>query len=185
MILQATGELSSGYSNLWKARYLVDHERRWAASGNVENPDKTPITSAILQAFGFRDYDEALKYYVGDVAYQKSNDYREDVKQQVADSERFAVRLGLDKGDDEWYAQVSGALTRGMGNNPQRLADTHNLITQKMAAGNDRIFKSLLGVLYQNPPSEMRNIINNLPDDGTYQKQMLLNLLDEIDKQEL
>jgi hypothetical protein len=83
MVLNGFAEISSGYSNAFRARYAFKHGQIVHGGDVIDN--HVTVMEAVLKAGGFPTMDETLHWYQITEGYEKSKEFKTDVRQWYKD----------------------------------------------------------------------------------------------------
>lgn len=96
---------SSGYSNAFKARMAMAYERKMNGFGDITDRNVGSV-EAFMMALGFRTVDERNRAYRNDISYQKSKEWKQDVRQYYKDITHHLAMQGVSAKDVEFQARV-------------------------------------------------------------------------------
>jgi hypothetical protein len=175
----AVASLSSGFSNYKRASYLIEAGETMDRFGNTTE-DATPFVSGLAALFGFRDIDEAMKYYVADELYKKDAAYAEDNKKTVDNLFQFAAQMGFTDKDDERLGHV----LKGVLNikDPLHRSDVMSIVQSRTRGGDLRVYEAAMRMMTRGQTDGLDKLINVWADPA--QQKALRNYKSELDKME-
>lgn len=155
--------LSSGMSNLFKAKMALEHHKAYGNRGQVLDPSvSTP--EAILMAFGFKTMDSARATWVGMELYEKSSEYTKDVSEWY---KQLTMKLASEGGradTDEYITTVTSMAFLAFGSSKK----AHSIIARNLdrdtLAGKGAIYDSILRRAEVLTGDELRTVVNSAPD---------------------
>lgn len=143
-VAHSFAQLSSGYSNAFKAAYALKYGEKINSLGSITDYNvNTP--EAIAALFGFETLDEANNRKVKQSLYDNSTALKDDVTQWHKDFKMHLNRKGITPKDYEYTVKMFSEAWRVWGNDNQRARDIlKRLIEKDISNGEDVMFKSLM-----------------------------------------
>lgn len=174
-------KLSSGYSNLFKASYMLEYGKKVNTLGGTTDTSVSR-PEAIAQVFGFTTLDEAQRYWVNNEMYEKSKAYEDDVKAWYKDFKKHITNKDLNLAQQEQITRTYSEAWRVFGNDSYR---AKQIIAQELrkdvSAGDGRMYQSIMRAAGIMSTDEVRTLVKALPGYNEAKKNEIMNTLDYID----
>jgi len=156
--------LSSGMSNIFKAKMALEHGKAYGSRGQITDPSVSS-PEAILKAFGFRTMYEAQKTWVGMDMYEKTAAYTEDVNKWYKGLAMKLASEGSTAETDEYIVTVMSMAFAAFGSSEKAMGIIKRNLDRDSQAGVGAIYDSILRSSDFIKLSEVETWSNTVPDD--------------------
>jgi hypothetical protein len=171
--------LSSGMSNMFKAKMALEHGKAYGNRGQVIDPSvSTP--EAIMLAFGFRTMASTQSAWVGYDVYEQSKEYTEDVNKWYKSLTRKLASEGSRAETDEYVVKVMSMSFLAFGKSEKAMGILQRNLDRDTLAGTGVIYDSILKRADYMSVEEMMTWSNAVPDDGSGSKEALRETIEYI-----
>jgi len=171
--------LSSGMSNIFKAKMALEHGKAYGTRNQVIDPSvSTP--EAIMLAFGFRTMESTQRAWVGYDLYEKSKAYTDDVNIWYKRLTRKLASEGSRADTDEYVVKVLSMSFLAFGNSEKAMGILQRNLDRDTLAGTGVIYDSILKRADYMSTEEMMTWSNAVPDDGSGSKEALRETVEFI-----
>lgn len=158
-VVRKTGQISSGFSAALKARMALDLERR---AGTLEGTSNSVVEApqAILYAFGIGSMDEARARYLNDKQYQRTKEFKEDMRLYVNQAKQMILDRNPNVTPDVFADKAMQHVLRAMGDSKEVRMEFDRLLEDMYANKDVRIIESSLnyaGILGRDGLREVGN----------------------------
>lgn len=168
--------LSSGMSNVFKARMALDYHKSYGARGQVTDPSvSTP--EAMLFLFGFRTMEQTQRTWVGMDLYEKTKAYSDDVNTWYKQLTMKLASEGTKAETDEYITTVLSMSFNAFGSSEKAMGIIKRNLDRDSMAGTGIIYDSILKRADYVSGEQMEEWSNAVPDDGSGIKQDLTDTL--------
>lgn len=165
--------MASGYSNAYKARYMLAYGQKLNSVGGISDPNVTTI-EAIATALGMGTIDEAKGYVVSAKSYNESKLLKEDFNKWYIDLKRHVTREGMTTQELEYVSRMTSEFFRVTGNDNPLIKQMFLDNLRKDVQGRDmKLFRVIKRAMQLPDDEEARKIINAIPQDDNLRKQQL------------
>lgn len=182
MVLRKAAEISSGMSNIFKAKVaLKEHVMR---NGTDVVDDHVTTGEAFFKLFGLSSMDETLEWNQRSEQYAKSKAFRDDVIHLFKEVDKHLALQGVDAREEDYYARAIGFLFGGF-EGAQREAALEiwdQELQRKARDGDSTMMNNLLKKSGMMTNSEIRSMIIGMPGMSEEQKQAFIKIFDDVDK---
>lgn len=174
-------KISSGYSNLFKARYALTTGQKINTLGGITDKNVTKA-EAIAQVFGFGTLDEAQKYWVNNETYQGSKQFEDDVKAWYKDFKKHIVSKDLGATEQERVTRVFSEAWRVFENDSVRAKQIiASELRRDVANGDARVYQNIMRLAGIMPADELKTLVKALPDYDEGKRAQMLETIDFIE----
>jgi len=168
--------LSSGMSNIFKAKMALEYGKAYGSRGQVADPSvSTP--EAVLLAFGFRTMESTQRTWVGMDLYEKTSEYSKDVNTWYKNLTMKLASEGGRADTDEYITTVFSMAFNAFGSSEKAMGIIKRNLDRDSQAGTGIIYDSILKRADYISGEQMEEWSNAVPDDGTGTKQDLTDTL--------
>lgn len=183
-VIVATGHLTSGFSNAYRAILALESGKKVSSTGSVSDPEVSS-TEAIATLFGMSTQDETRSRAANAILYRESKDQLQDAKKWYKSLAVELGREGITPDELAWQQKVFSYAAQGFKDSPKALETIMFEMEKDIGKGNGYIFEATLKMMDFKTPEQMRSFVKNLPDDPNNTREKLLELLDAINGEEL
>lgn len=174
-------KLSSGFSNAYKAAYAMEYGKKVNTLGGVTDSNvSTP--EAVAQFFGFGTLDEAQRFWVSNVTYEKSKAFEQDVNEWYKGLKQHMANSDQTPEQADNILKIYGEAWRVWGNDnfkAKQIID--QLLKKDLANGDNRMYKNLLNMTGIMDKDELKNLVNALPNVSEEKRSQIQSTIDFID----
>jgi hypothetical protein len=176
-VVKQTARISSGFSNAWKARVALDLERR---AGTLEGTSDSPIPTAqaILYLFGIGSMDEARSRYLNDKQYQKTKEFKEDMRLYFNQASQRILERDPNATPDVFADKALSHILRAMGDSKEVRREFDALLEKAYANKDVRLIESALNYAGIHGRDGLREIGNNAKFKDEEQKRRFMEVID-------
>ena len=172
--------LSSGMSNLFKAKMALEHHKAYGSRGQVIDPSvSTP--EAILMLFGFKTLDAARTAWVGMELYEESSAYTKDVNQWYKQMTMKLASEGTTADTDAYAVKVLSMSFLAFGSSQKALNVVRRNLDRDTMSGSVAIYDSILRQGDVILPGKLKAISNAAPEYAG--KEQLMKTIELIGQQ--
>jgi len=168
--------LSSGMSNIFKAKMALEYHKAYGTRGQVTDPSVSS-PEAMLFLFGFRTMEQTQRTWVGMDMYEKTNQYTEDVNEWYKGLTRKLASEGGKADTDEYIVTVLSMAFKAFGSSEKAMGVIKRNLDRDSQAGSGIIYDSILKRADYISADQMETWSNAVPDDGSGIKQDLTETL--------
>jgi hypothetical protein len=136
-------KLSSGYSNAMKAAYALKYREKMSTTGRITD-SKVNTPEAILSAFGFQTWDEAINQYSSMDAYLKSKQHKDDVNSWYNSLKNHLNDTNITPEQLDYTIKVHSEAWRAWADDDIAKTEVDRLLKQDLQNGDFRIYQSAL-----------------------------------------
>lgn len=180
MVAKEVAKISSGWNAADRARILMATREKHDKMGHTIDSD---ISSAEAYAalFGFGTEDESKYYKISQEVFKKGKQYEEDVMSKYKDIVRYVtVETEKPNADIEHITRVSGMLMQTFKDDPIALDLVAKQWSRDIVGGEANLANKIVKLITKAPnPSELKDLVRNMPGDEE-QKKQLLQRIDDI-----
>lgn len=175
-------KLSSGFSNAYKAAYVLEYGKKYGTLGGNTNSN-IPTPNAIALVFGFQSLADAQTRYVNDKLYNKSKDLEKDVKEYYKQAKNHLLSKDPGITSSELAQKLTGEAWRVWGNDNIRakqllLGELRRDLQDKDA----RLYQQVLRNNNILNAAELENLMRAVPYKDEAQRQRALGTLEYMNK---
>lgn len=169
-------KLSSGFSNAFKAAYVMHYDRKM---GTVTSTDgNVPTAEAVAIAFGFPSLNDAKKFYVSNAMYQKSKSFGEDVNKWYAENKKHLLSKYPGMEGTDYASRVPTEALRVWGNgNAQALQIIRRNIQRDLENGDARLFQRIIEQNGIMSADELEGLIRSAPYESEEKRQQAIGVV--------
>lgn len=168
--------LSSGMSNVFKAKMALEYHKTYGARGQVSDPSvSTP--EAMLLLFGFRTMEQTQRTWVGMDLYENTKAYSDDVNDWY---KQLTMKLASEGGraeTDEYITTVLSMSFNAFGSSEKAMGIIKRNLDRDSQSGTGIIYDSILKRADYVSSEQMMEWSNAVPDDGSGIKQDLVDTI--------
>lgn len=158
-------KLSSGYSNVMKAKMAIEYGKYYGSRGQVLDASvSTP--EAIALAFGFRTMDSARSTWVGMGIYEKSTQYKDDINAWYRETTRNLSTEGTTADESKYITETLSLAFDAFGTNPRAMKIIENNLNRDSRMGKGALYDNILKQADYVGVEEMQTWADAAPDDG-------------------
>ncbi|MFT4271685.1 MAG: hypothetical protein QM578_11790 [Pantoea sp.] len=142
-VMQDVGNLSSGYSNAYKAWLMLKYQREYSATGAMTR-DNVTTPEAFAKALGFQSLAQARSFAVMDDIRTENDKYNADIDQYFNDVSRRLMADGVTAEQQQYLIRMS---QYGMSAFPNNVAAHKRWMANMMKqieGGDRRLFDSIM-----------------------------------------
>ena len=171
-------KLSSGFSNAYKAAYVMEYDKKYGTLGGTTN-SSIPTPNAIAMVFGFNSLSDAQSRYVNDVMYNKSQDFEKDVRAYYKEAKNHLLSKYEGITASEFASKITGEAWRVWGNDNYR---ARQLLQQELRRDlqdkDARLYQRILRDNNMLNSGELEGLIRATPFRDEEQRQRALDTVD-------
>lgn len=172
--------ISSGFSNMFKGRFMQEYGKKINARGDVVDENVTSV-EAMMQIAGFSPQDESDYYYVSQKTYEESKEYEEDVLKVYEEQRRRSVAKNVLPGEVEYYNRMMQLPWMVFGNDNFRARKIiERELRRDMDKGDVRMINNVLDMHDIMSNEELKSTVDALPDVPQDMKDKYKRVLDDI-----
>lgn len=169
--------LSSGYSNLFKAAYALEYGKKYGILGSTDSNIPTP--NAIAMVFGFQSLEDAKNRWVGDTLYKRSKEFEEDVKNTYRETKRHVAFKDRNDPAYEIALKTASEAWRVFGNDNYLAKDLIDKEVEKdLSNKNLTLFNSAINRWEIFGQSDMHSLLDAMPYESEEKRQQAKDLTD-------
>ena len=174
------GEISSGYSNLMKAKQA--QELSQIRNGMDVIDTEVGTAEAIWKAFGFATIDEGLFWLQKTKNYEDMKEFTDDVRQYYRDLVKHVSKQNRDMSREELSRKMFGTIANQFKGKPERFKEIMlSEMRRDLREGDASLAIGLLRSSGWRTQDEIRAMIIALPNINEEQRQEFLSYLDDMD----
>lgn len=175
-------KLSSGFSNAYKAAYVLEYNKKFGTLGGVTD-SKMPTPNAIAQVLGFGSLSDAQSRYVNEKLYSKSQDFEKDVREWYKQTKAHLLGKYEGIGSSEYASKIVSEAWRVWGNDNYKarqflLTELKRDLQNKDA----RLYQRILRDHNMMSKGEFESLIKATPFRDEEQKTKALGVLEYMQK---
>lgn len=164
--------LSSGFSNAYKAKMALEYGRKVGALGGTTDGTVNSF-EAIAQAFGIPTMDQEASRKILDATWKTQEAFDNDVKQTFNKYAKMITQEGLTADQFDYAVRMAELEMSAYGNN-QRAAEIWNQQLKKQQSNGDyRIIEKVLDMSGWAKKSDVNRLIDQAPGINEEQKNNL------------
>lgn len=173
--------ISSGFSNMFKARYALKYGQKISTSGSISD-EKVTTPEAIASALGFGTLDEAASYKIKDELYREGTAFRKDVTDWYTELKRRLAKQDMSTQEYEYSSRIMSEAWRVFSSVGDVKAKEIVLsLIKKDAKNNDMgLVNNLMNNMGWLNEDDVRRMIKDLPEDQADKRKALLQALDFV-----
>lgn len=137
-------KISSGFTNLFKAKYLYEFNKKINSSGSVSDADAKGWGDTIGTAMGFPTINEGINYYLQNQNSQDQKDDQANVKALYTQMKQHYESDLLGGNQLEYTQNVLNEAHRAFGDDQYAQAELSRLINQDFANGQTQMMQMAL-----------------------------------------
>ena len=172
--------LSSGMSNAFKAKYIMEYGQKINTTGGVTDVNVSTM-EGLAQIAGFGTMDEVKRYWLRQDMYDKSEEKKTDVKEWYSEYKKHLLKAGIQPNEASQVVKTFTEFFRVSGNDDYETREILSKLISKDAQGGD---VGLHKYIIQNSgiyDSEgARSLILNTPDITEEEREKLLQVIEHI-----
>lgn len=154
--------LFSGGSNIWKAKYILEHQKQIGSMGQTIDWEANYV-EAMLKAGGFATIDEVKYYALNDKTYKASQAFKDDISNFVKETSRRLSLQGISNQDAEYYLKVMAEAQRIYGNDPDATKEIMDAISFRASQNEGSIMETLYRLAPITSEEKMESMLNVAP----------------------
>jgi len=170
--------ISSGYSNAYKAKYMLEAKQKLNSMGGVTVED-TGNLEAMFQLAGFPTLEERQKAELKQDMYEATQAHKEDVKDWYTELKRSLTHENIANDSPEFLQRVLAEYFRGHDSIATR-EELNVLISKDMKNKDGTLFTRLIEMTKLPDRDKTREIFGTIPDPKM--REQALQTLDHVDK---
>lgn len=170
--------ISSGFSNMAKARYMWSARRKLNSMGGVTVED-TGKLEAIFAAFGFPTMQEAKAAELNQAMYEQTQAHKDDITLYYKEMKRLLNKQGISNDDPRFIQRVLTEIYRYDDSFATREM-IQGLIKKDMKDKEGSLFNRLIDLTKLPDTSKTRETIGRVQDEQT--RRQATEALDEMDR---
>lgn len=175
-------KLSSGFSNAYKAAYVMEYNKKYGTLGGTTN-DSIPTPNAIAMVFGFNSLADAQSRYVNDVMYNKSQDFEKDVRAYYKEVKNHLLSKYEGITASEFASKITGEAWRVWGNDNYRARQfLQQELRRDLQDKDARLYQRILRDNNMLNSGELEGLIRATPFKNEEQRQRALDTVDYMNK---
>ena len=181
-VVKATSSLSSGMSNMWKARQALALGKKLNSRGDTIDPEVTEAEAVFMLA-GMDTRDSVLRYWVNDVTYNASKSMYDDVGQIFNDMKVFYAGKGVTRDSAEYYSKMMSTMWISIGNENYKAKEVFSQLLQDdmRESGQASFYNKILNLHDVMSQDEVRTLINATPDMPEEMRANALRAIDDLE----
>ena len=172
----------SGGSNIFKAKYILEHQRQIGSMGQTIDWESNYI-EAMLKAAGFATMDEVRYYALNDKTYKASKAFKDDISMFVKETSRRLALEGIANDEAEYWLKMMAEAQRVYGHDPDANKEIMDQVKFRVSQNEGSIMDTLLRLAPITGEDEMNKMIDIAPMDDA-QKEQLRNAVKFISEED-
>lgn len=163
-VVTGVANMTSGYSQAWKAAYAIKSRQKLNGTGRVSDSDVTTF-EALMGLFGVRTQDEAGMHRAYEIMFSGKGGFeQDDVAKWYNEIKRRHARRGISAAEQEMDARILSEAMMVFGEDYARWSDMLGKEMEKDAmAGDFRFIKGLIQASGFKTQEENMELLNALP----------------------
>lgn len=172
-------KLSSGFSNLFRAKVAWEYGKKYNANGGVTDSSVNK-PEAIGTALGFGTLDESRRYWVSSEIYEQRQQFDEDVKEWYRLVKQGLAREGIMNEEREFNRRVLNLAAEQFKDTPRAREIIHQQLRYDIQDGDLSLHNSILNSFPWMDPNRARIMIEDAPgtDEQREQRRRALEYID-------
>ncbi|QXG07557.1 hypothetical protein [Erwinia phage Pecta] len=169
--------LSSGFSNAYKAAMALEYGRKYGALGGTSDKNvNTP--EALAKALGIDTKDEQLFRKIMDSTYKNQESMEGDVKKVFSEFARRVTQDGITAEQVEYYISLNQMAMAQFKGNPQAMQIFQGELRKQQTDKGSRLMDTLLKQCGWAKPEDVKRLVARAPGITDEQRQGLMTLCD-------
>lgn len=169
--------LSSGFSNAYKAAFALEYGRKVGALGGTTDANVNSF-EAVAKAFGLDTLDERNSRKIMDATYKTQEAMNADVKLIFQEFARRVTQDGITADKVEYYIQLNQMAMSAFKGNPQAMQIWGQELKKQMASKDNRVMDTLLKQCAWARPEDVRRLIARAPGLDEEKRRNLMAVCD-------
>lgn len=169
--------LSSGWSNLYRAKMAWEYGKLYSSRGEVVDP-KVSGPEAVALAFGFPTMDAAREYVLNNKIYKTKEAARKDVDKFFNEYTTRLNREGITAEEIDYTVKMMQQGMRVFADSPYAMERINWKLERAVNRGDAAIYNSALKLAGEIPPSEVSSLIRTAPNYDPVAKQQAIEVID-------
>jgi hypothetical protein len=186
--VKSVGTIFSGTTNAFKAKLAWEYGKSFSAGGFVTDQETTSV-EAIAKVFGFRTMDEARQFALSEDLYGTSKKEKagwsseSDVEEWYKGVKRDLFLKGEDTSSQDAVKMIYGNVGhRLFSDHPTNLLILRKLIDRDRSRGDTQFIDGIMNAMKVGiGETEVKNMINRLPNVPREKKAELLEMIDNVE----
>ena len=178
-LAKESSKMFSGMSNLWKSKLALETGKKFNSLGAPTDIEVSAF-EGMAQAFGIPTMDEAQRRWIGNNLYEKSQVFRDDVKEFYKVVKRELTVDGLDAQSMERVSKVIGYANQAFEGESKVAALTiiSNLLAKDAKKGDGSLYLSILKSHGMLGGKETHKMFDAVPDWDEKKRQKAHDTID-------
>jgi hypothetical protein len=169
--------LSSGFSNAYKAAFALEYGRKIGALGGTSDANVNSF-EAVAKAFGIDTWNEAQTRKIMDATYKNQKAMEKDVKLIFSEFARRVTQDGISADQIEYYIRLNQMAMSAFKGNPQAMDIWKSEMRKQTSSKQDRVMSTLLKQCGWAKPEDVKRLINRAPGITEEQRANLMAVCD-------
>lgn len=169
--------LSSGFSNAYKAAFALEYGRKLGALGGISNPNVNSF-EAVAKAFGLDTMDEYNTRKIMDATYKTQEAMEADVKKVFSQFARQIQQQDIGADQMEYYIRLNQMAMSTFKGNPAAMDVWKREMRKQTSSKNDRVMDTLLKQCGWAKSEDVKRLINRAPGLTEEQRANLMAVCD-------
>lgn len=180
-VMHEVAKMSSGYSNAYKAKLLLDAKERYDQYGSTVDHNVSSV-EAWAQALGFGTGDTRDLYRISMEMTKDTKKHKEEVIRVYNDVKRYyAEKLDGPNNSPEYITKVTGRMLRVYRNDPVAISIINQQLSQELAGKDSQLIATFLRRSGIPDLVGLRDQIKQMPVSEE-QKALMNQRLDDMEK---
>lgn len=176
-LMMDVANLSSGFSNAYKASIALEYGRKYSALGGVTDSNVNSV-EAFAQALGLPTQDETNTRKILDKTYKNKEQFESDVKKVFQTFARQINQDGITPDQFEYYVEMNRAAMSAFKGNPAATQVWQGELRKLTASKDFRVVNTILEQCGFAKPEDVRRLIQKAPNLTQEQRDNLLAVCD-------
>lgn len=180
-VYQSFARLSSGYSNVMKAKLAMNYHKAYNSRNEVVDA-RVSTPEAIAMAFGFSTEDHSRVIELNSAMYKSKDALKKDVDKWYADFARLLSNRDMTAEDIEYVNLFMSQAMIAWADEPTAIDRITFKLEQAQLKGEDHLYEAWLKMAGERPIEVVESDLRGLqfPDYNPQAKKNLLDVLDGI-----
>lgn len=169
--------LSSGFSNAYKAAFALEYGRKVGALGGTSDKNVNSF-EALAKAFGIDTQDEGLTRKIMDSTYKNQKAMENDVKILFQEFARRVTQDGITADKIEYYIALNQMAMSAFKGNPQAMQIWNQEMRKQQTDKGNRVMDTLLKQCGWAKPEDVKRLVARAPGLTEEQRNNLMAVCD-------
>lgn len=179
-MISSWGELASGWSNIMKAKMMMQTQQRADSYGKLID-NRTGTYDAIAQAFGFGSKSQQEIFSLSQELSSNKKGFEQEVQKQIQDIMRYYQReLGTNNTDPRFVSGVTGWALDTYKNDPKAQEIVAKQLKQAFQTSGDALTRQIMDACDMPNPGNIHDIITRAPNISDENKQALHHICNQF-----